>query len=59
MNEWWKIIATYSKRDQLSFNYIMWKLKKNYTVIPGNIRDNEYCEVGKHNFNFEPTSYIV
>lgn len=59
MDEWWKIISTYSKRDQLSFNYIMWKLKKNYTVIPGNIRDNEYCEVGKHNFNFEPTSYIA
>lgn len=27
---WWKCIDKYSKRDQLSFDYVMWKLGMNY-----------------------------
>ena len=27
MDQWWNMIHRYSKRDQLSFNYIMWKNK--------------------------------
>ena len=25
MEEWWKMVAYYSQRDQLSFNYLLWK----------------------------------
>ena len=25
MEEWWEMIKNYSKRDQLSFTYILWK----------------------------------
>ena len=28
MEEWWYFIENYSKRDQLSFPYIMWKNKR-------------------------------
>ena len=27
MEEWWKEIKNYSHRDQLSFNYAMWKTR--------------------------------
>jgi len=33
---WWKIVKNYSKRDQLSFTYVSWKLKIPYSVIPRN-----------------------
>ena len=33
LNLWWKMINTYSKRDQLSFNYTLWKTKTPYTPI--------------------------
>ncbi len=32
MDEWWKMIYRYSKRDQLSFNFVMWK--NNIIVTP-------------------------
>lgn len=31
MDQWWKMIYHYSKRDQLSLNYIMWKNKISVT----------------------------
>lgn len=34
MELWWNIIQTYSKRDQLSFNYVCWKCKANINTIP-------------------------
>lgn len=35
--EWWKIIENHSRRDQLSFNYVIWKypdLKFNWNMAP-------------------------
>lgn len=32
---WWDQIRRYSRRDQLSFNYVCWKLGMNYSYIPG------------------------
>lgn len=34
-NLWWKQINQYSVRDQLSFNYVAWKLKQPYAELPG------------------------
>jgi len=30
---WWNIVKNYSKRDQLSFNYVSWKLGIGYNLI--------------------------
>lgn len=42
MEIWWEQIMKYSKRDQISFNYVMWKLNFAYNSIDEYIRDN-YC----------------
>ncbi|MBU5477599.1 DUF616 domain-containing protein [Eubacterium sp. MSJ-13] len=42
MNDWWKLICEYSRRDQLSFNYVAWKNKFFFDVTDLNIMDNEY-----------------
>jgi len=33
-NLWWREVSRFSKRDQLSFNYVAWKLGKDYGVVP-------------------------
>jgi len=38
---WWAEIAGGSVRDQLSFNYVCWKLGMKYDVIPGDLFRNE------------------
>jgi hypothetical protein len=39
MEDWWKMILNFSKRDQLSFNYVLWKNKIKYKYIfPTNTR---------------------
>jgi Protein of unknown function (DUF616) len=43
LNEmWWQEILTWSKRDQLSFNYCCWQLGFNYGKLDGTIYDNKY-----------------
>jgi len=48
MNEWWKMVEKYSHRDQLSFNYVLWKLRKEsyfkikLTHIPYSVFKNEF-----------------
>lgn len=58
---WWKQLDTHSIRDQLSFNYVCWKLGITYSIIPGNrvrspffrhvnhnaLRHNIYVRMGK------------
>lgn len=39
MDAWWKIVKFESKRDQLSFNYVAWKLNfKAFKYLKGDIR---------------------
>ncbi|SEK36097.1 glycosyltransferase domain-containing protein [Parapedobacter koreensis] len=38
MEEWWYMVKHYSKRDQLSFDYAMWKQSLIYKTIPGDSR---------------------
>lgn len=39
MEAWWNIVKVESKRDQLSFNYVAWKLKFNaFKYLKGDIR---------------------
>lgn len=44
---WWQEISNHSVRDQLSFNYVAWKLSITYGVIPG-------CRESSGFFEFKP-----
>ena len=49
MEMWWEEIRYGSKRDQLSFNYSMWKSKMHFNYFSGDSRDNRYfLNTGKH-----------
>ena len=46
LNElWWQEILTWSKRDQLSFNYCCWQLGFNYGKLKGSIYKNQYFKI--------------
>ncbi|AKL95227.1 glycosyltransferase [Clostridium aceticum] len=42
MKAWWNEVASFSIRDQISFNYVAWKNKASYKIIQKNIFHNEY-----------------
>ena len=48
MKVWWEMVKKYSHRDQLSFNYALWKLKKSpdfdikINYIPYSVFKNEF-----------------
>ncbi len=44
-NSWWKEIIKFSKRDQISFNYVAWKNNFKFNYIKGHVWDNKYFEV--------------
>lgn len=45
---WWEEIQKGSLRDQLSFNYVAWKLGVNYEVFPGNSIKNPIFKWFQH-----------
>ena len=49
-NFWWAEICRYSRRDQLSFDYILWKLGIRVTTIPGHIKDGIYFNRIPHRY---------
>lgn len=48
-NAWWAEIAKHSKRDQLSFNFVAWKLGYRYSTLDQELYENEYFDVNFHN----------
>ena len=48
-NLWWTCIDNYSKRDQLSFNYVVWNCKPTYEHI---------FPVGEHAFNSPQVRFV-
>ena len=53
MEEWWNIVQTGSKRDQLSFNYVAWKNNFKSLYLNGDVRNNTYVYMlGSHRKNF-------
>ena len=48
MEDWWEEIKNHSFRDQLSFNYIMYKNKLSYGKIGGYVNKNKYFNVENH-----------
>lgn len=47
-NRWWEEICKGSRRDQLSFDYVTWKLNVSYSLLPGTIRENQFFLRSKH-----------
>lgn len=45
---WWELISTYSKRDQLSFDYVCWEQNIEVVSLPFNLRDNALYFWGKN-----------
>jgi hypothetical protein len=49
LNEvWWDEISRHSRRDQLSFNYVAWKLSFTYATLPGAVDQNAFFERKAH-----------
>ncbi len=38
MERWWYFIKNFSKRDQLSFNYVAWEQNLKFRYLPGDVR---------------------
>lgn len=52
MNIWWDILQRFSRRDQLSLGYALWKARLDISVIPGNARGgNPGFRLGYHRSN--------
>ncbi|MGB0757158.1 MAG: glycosyltransferase domain-containing protein [Patescibacteria group bacterium] len=52
MNAWWEQLEQYSKRDQMSFNYVMWKLQIPFSYIHEDAWDNKYFYRAAHRVPF-------
>lgn len=62
---WWEVYQEYSQRDQLSFNYVAWKLGVEYSILEGNpykpnkyIKKHKHQKSGKETDNVEPNKQI-
>ena len=49
-NRWWAEITRYSRRDQISFPYVLWKMgdRIKVKIIHGNVRDHKYFHYDNH-----------
>jgi hypothetical protein len=47
-NLWWSEVCSGSRRDQLSFDYVCWKLKIKYGIIDGGFPDNKLFHYNPH-----------
>lgn len=47
---WWQLVNTYSKRDQLSYTYTLWKngIPFDYLENVGLNKENDYCKLTVH-----------
>lgn len=59
MKLWFEMILKYSKRDQLSFMYCLFKTKLPFRVIPLNVWSNEYIEFTPHKKNNFDYTYKI
>lgn len=49
MDDWFNMLSTYSRRDQLSFNYCLWKNPIRIKFLDMYVFDNEYFKHQGHN----------
>lgn len=56
--QWWDFVCNYSRRDQLSFNYLLWKNKiKHYPLSKQTIRLHPDFKLLRHNYRPDVTKY--
>lgn len=50
MEAWWSEVKNFSRRDQLSFNFVAWKYNFSYSTLEGSCRDgnNDYFRIRMH-----------
>lgn len=48
MRRWWLELHLFSKRDQLSLMFVLWKLKADYLLIDENSRNGDYFFLKSH-----------
>lgn len=48
---WWSQVLSFSKRDQLSFNYSLWKENLKVKILPPSIISSEFFSFYKHQSN--------
>jgi hypothetical protein len=46
--DWWNEISHFSRRAQLSFNYVAWRNNFKWATIEGLLWDNEYFRIAEH-----------
>lgn len=56
---WYQEICTYSRRDQLSFDYTAWRTGIPYGLATGTIARNEHFRRGRHTKHCEERIYPV
>ena len=54
MDDWFYMLKTYTRRDQLSFNYCLWKKPVKYKILNIPYYHNDYF---KHDFHGEDKTY--
>ena len=59
MKMWFDMLCKYSKRDQLSFMYCVWKTQLPLDIIPLHVWENEWFKTVIHNFKKNITSTRV
>lgn len=57
MEQWWKWVRRYSRRDQLSFNFVMWKLHLSYFPIRQKMMSNDIADYRLHDGNFQKLAF--
>ena len=48
LDAWWREFYNNAHRDQLSFNYTLWKHPINLSFIPGIVTDNSFFRIHQH-----------
>lgn len=58
--QWWSFVCDYSRRDQLSFNYLLWKNGiKHYSLDKTSMRYHPEFKLVHHNYKPSVTKYSV
>lgn len=58
MERWWGEISRGSRRDQLSLNYSAWRENLSYSIIEGDLRNNQWFYMLAHHRNSYASSLI-
>lgn len=59
MKIWFDMVSNYTKRDQLSFNYAIYKTNLKVKWINEKVFDNEWFKWHEHNHNKMPSNYMI